>query len=107
MRKFGHLRPKKPNKQRLFVTGLETVSQVRPRMNDNPSASIAMRLACDTIPASATTVTSRNWWARAPAPSKTEPSPTAAHLASVAADPRRGHRGGAVNRSRGGKPGGR
>ena len=29
MRKFGPLRPKKPNKQRLFVTGPETVSQVR------------------------------------------------------------------------------
>ena len=34
-----------------------------PRMNDNPAASIARRLASETIPASATTVTSRSWWA--------------------------------------------
>ena len=34
-----------------------------PRMNDSPAASIWFRFASDTIPASATTVTSGSWWA--------------------------------------------
>jgi hypothetical protein len=34
-----------------------------PMMQDSPASSIASRLASDTIPASATTVTSRSWWA--------------------------------------------
>ena len=34
-----------------------------PRMNDSPTASICFWLASETMPASATTVTSESWWA--------------------------------------------
>lgn len=34
-----------------------------PRMQVSPASSSASRLACDTIPASATTVTPDSWWA--------------------------------------------
>ena len=34
-----------------------------PRMNDSPAASIARLLPSETIPASATIVTSASWWA--------------------------------------------
>ena len=34
-----------------------------PRMNDSPAASIARLLLSETMPASATTVTSASWWA--------------------------------------------
>jgi hypothetical protein len=34
-----------------------------PRMNDSPAASIALLLASEIMPASATMVTSASWWA--------------------------------------------